>query len=164
MPTNGFVVVYDVLEENLLVSSIGPALFVLCGAAFGSALLIRARRVKSPFQIGFAIVWLVLWAGLGGVGLGNVFYQRWRCISWARAEDFAVVEGRVHDFVPMPYAGHADESFGVGDTRFSYSDFNISKGGFNNTASHGGPIREGLYVRVSHRNGRILKLEVPRGQ
>ncbi len=32
---------------------------------------------------------------------------------------------------------------------------------FNNAASRGGPIREGLPVRISHIGNTILKLEVP---
>jgi hypothetical protein len=35
--------------------------------------------------------------------------------------------------------------------------------GFNNTSSHGGPIREGLPVRVSYVGNTILKLEIRSG-
>ena len=52
----------------------------------------------------------------------------------------------------------------MGAVRFQYSDFMYS-GGFNNTASHGGPIRPGLQVRVCYLPGPsddenvILRLE-----
>ena len=59
----------------------------------------------------------------------------------------------------MPYAGHSDESFVVGGRRFSYSDFVVTSG-FHNAASHGGPIREGLYVRVTYLGNLILRLEI----
>ncbi|WP_321797617.1 hypothetical protein [Burkholderia sp. BCC1988] len=62
-------------------------------------------------------------------------------------------------FEPMPYGGHAMERFCVGQVCFSYSDYVVT-GGFNNTASHGGPIRAGLPVRVSYVDGLIVKLEV----
>ncbi|MEO7576992.1 MAG: hypothetical protein ABIT83_05210, partial [Massilia sp.] len=65
----------------------------------------------------------------------------------------------VADFVPMPAAGHAMERFCVQQACFSYSDFVIG-GGFNNTASHGGPIRAGLPVRVTYVDGDIVKLEI----
>jgi hypothetical protein len=52
-------------------------------------------------------------------------------------------------------------TFRVGDVRFAYSDFRVSCG-FNNTTSHGGPVREGLHVRIHYVEGIILKFEVAR--
>jgi hypothetical protein len=42
---------------------------------------------------------------------------------------------------------------------FCYSDYEVTAG-FNNSASHGGPIREGLPVRVSYIGNTIVRLEV----
>lgn len=71
-----------------------------------------------------------------------------------------VSEGRVEHFTPEAWGGHSgDESFYVDGARFSYSQFVVT-GAFHQTASHGGPIREGLPVRVTHLAERILKLEV----
>ena len=61
----------------------------------------------------------------------------------------------------MPREGHDEESFTVNGVEFHYSDYVID-GAFNNPASHGGPIRAGLPVRICHKDGRILKLEVAR--
>lgn len=72
-----------------------------------------------------------------------------------------VVEGRVENFHPMQREGHDTEQFQVNGTPFSYSDYQLTAG-FNNTASHGGPIREGLQVRICHQSGVILRLEVAR--
>ncbi|WP_430913638.1 hypothetical protein [Methylobacterium sp. sgz302541] len=69
------------------------------------------------------------------------------------------VEGRVAHFHPMPYAGHDKERFEVNGVPFAYSDYLIS-GGFNTSASHGGPIREGLPVRICHLDGLIVRLEI----
>ena len=44
--------------------------------------------------------------------------------------------------------------------RFRYSAADLSQGGFNSESSDDGPIREGVYVRIAHHNGRILKIEV----
>jgi hypothetical protein len=60
----------------------------------------------------------------------------------------------------MPKSGHKMESFTVNGVKFEYSDFVVTPG-FNNATSHGGPIREGLPVRISHIDNTILKLEVP---
>jgi hypothetical protein len=77
------------------------------------------------------------------------------------------IEGTVENFVPKPVTGHAMESFDVNSVPFRYSD-NVIIAGFNQTSSHGGPIREGLPVHIWYRpfgSGRnayneILKLEV----
>ena len=61
----------------------------------------------------------------------------------------------------MPHQGHSLESFEVNGHRFAYSDY-IVTAGFNNTQSHGGPIREGLQVRIVAVDGRIARLEVAR--
>ena len=73
--------------------------------------------------------------------------------------DYKVVEGRVENFRPMPFEGHTNESFTVQGVKFSYSDYYLIPG-FNKTSSHGGPIREGLQVRIAYRNGTILRLEI----
>lgn len=70
-----------------------------------------------------------------------------------------VVEGIVENFHPMPASGHDSERFCVEGVCFSYSDFGITFG-FNNTSSHGGPIKSGLRVRVTHLHNSILKLEI----
>lgn len=74
----------------------------------------------------------------------------------------AVIEGRVTKFHPMPVKGHDHEHFEVAGITFRYSDYEAGTNGFNNTASHGGPVREGLPVRICHSDGRIRKLEIAR--
>jgi len=92
-----------------------------------------------------------------------VFYETYTAYRAAigdyLSENYEIIEGVVGNFEPMPYAGHRDECFSVGATRFCYSDYRITPE-FNQTASHGGPIREGLPVRITHHNGRILRLQI----
>jgi hypothetical protein len=73
--------------------------------------------------------------------------------------DYSIAEGTVVNFHPMPYSGHQNETFSVKDVEFSYSDYVIVPC-FNSTASHGGPIREGLRVRIAYSGNCILKLEI----
>lgn len=82
--------------------------------------------------------------------------------DWRSAYDrgaYSTVEGVVHDFKPMPYEGHQDECFWVKNEKFCYSDY-IVQPGFRQSASHGGPIREGLPVRIAYYEGQILRLDV----
>jgi len=104
--------------------------------------------------VGFSIFWTIT-AFL--VTLGAYWSGRETLLT-GKAQ---YVEGVVQDFVPMPYQGHAVESFDVNGVSFHYSDF-IVGGGFNNTSSHGGPIRAGMFVRIWYSGNDILKLQVPK--
>jgi hypothetical protein len=64
-------------------------------------------------------------------------------------------EGIVQNFVSLP----KQESFSVNGHQFSYSDYVITQA-FNNMATHGGPIREGLKVKIWFVGNDILRLDV----
>jgi hypothetical protein len=74
---------------------------------------------------------------------------------------YVTIEGTVRNFVPMPVTGHSMETFEIDGRRYSYSDYVVTAG-FNNTQSHGGPIREGLHVRIADVGGHIARLEIAR--
>jgi hypothetical protein len=112
----------------------------------------RERRLFGYGMIGFACLW-------SGVMFSSTFSEYVRVRSAYRRSQFKVVEGRVTDFRPMPYEGHQDECFSVQSQTFCYSDYEVTAG-FNNSASHGGPIRDGLPVRVSYVGNTIVRLEV----
>lgn len=96
-----------------------------------------------------------LWIGLGIFNYSIFANLR----TDARNGSTEIVEGRVEQFVPMPSEGHAQETFIVNGQYFAYSDYDLTKG-FNRSQSHGGPIKEGLQVRITHVNGSIVKLEI----
>ena len=112
----------------------------------------RARRIFS---------WVFLCGGI--VGALATFLGTTRPYDTAAAASpehrYRVVAGPVTDFVPMPYTGHQLETFVVGGRKFAYSDY-VLTGCFNNTASHGGPIRAGATVRVAFVGNCIVRLEV----
>jgi hypothetical protein len=115
-----------------------------------------ARRAFSGFYLGFSILWTTVTtvAMLGGACSAR------RTLESGQAP---VVEGPVEDFEPMGSGGHKFERFRVENVRFEYSDYAMTSG-FNRTSTHGGPIREGLQVRIHYkgqpRNATILRLEV----
>ena len=111
------------------------------------------RTLMPVFAVGFGLLWL---------GIGTLNYSHFANLRNAASNGGAeVVEGDVKEFVPMPYEGHAEETFVVSGRYFSYSDYDETKG-FNQTQSHGGPMKEGLHVRITHVDGTILKLEIAR--
>jgi len=113
-----------------------------------------ASNVFAFFFFGFAVLWTV-------VSFVATYHDYSSLSAAVRTNCVHVVEGVVTNFRPMPVTGHAMERFCVSDKCFEYSDYIIT-GGFNNTSSHGGPIREGLSVRVSYVGNSITKLEIAR--
>ncbi len=89
-------------------------------------------------------------------------YQKTKRIYDSR--DYEIVQGTVENYHPMPATGHDRESFTVKGVSFEFSDYDVSDYGYNNAASKGGAIKEGLYVRIAYfNNGNrnvILRLEV----
>jgi hypothetical protein len=114
----------------------------------------KASAAFAFFFLGFALLWTLV-----------SFMATYRDYSSLAAEESSgqvqVAEGRVSNFNPMPFSGHSMERFCVEAHCFEYSDYVIT-GGFNNTSSHGGPIRDGLPVRVTFVGNSIIKLEVAR--
>jgi len=108
-------------------------------------------RIAFPFVFGgLGVLWtLLVFTSTGGE------YLRLR--DALRSGKYTVVEGRVTDFHPI--AGKSAESFAVGSYHYSYGDFQVSAA-FNHSASEGGPIHEGLQVRIADVNGQIARLEI----
>ena len=114
--------------------------------------LVREHPIAGRLLFGFSILFTA-------IVLAATLAQHWETQDLLHDPHLSVVEGPVTDFVPMPKAGHAMETFRVQGQSFSYSDFVVVPG-FHNATSHGGPIRDGLYVRVTHVGDVILKIEV----
>jgi hypothetical protein len=94
----------------------------------------RASAAFAWFFLGFAVLWTT-------IAFVTTYSDYRTAASAARTGRVGVVEGRVVNFKPMPASGHAMERFCVQDQCFEYSDFMITAG-FNNTSSHGGPIKK----------------------
>ena len=60
---------------------------------------------------------------------------------------YSVVQGTIDRFHPMAKTGHGNETFSIDGVTFSYSDFSVTPA-FNNTSAYGGPLHEGMYVKI----------------
>jgi tetratricopeptide (TPR) repeat protein len=164
-----FFKVFDVLDSGfkdwtfsafgLIFVAIGSVIFFfpnLIRAAGIPYLNVQSRlRTFSRYGfIGFAILWT-------SITFFATYSQYLRHRALAQENRCRAVEGAVEHFVPMPYGGHAQESFSVDGVPFRYSDFIVTDG-FNNTSSHGGPINSDSYVRICYdpSGGAILRLEI----
>lgn len=114
----------------------------------------RPHWLMPIFACCFGLIWLCT-AGI------SVLHEDFQALARYQKGDYQLVEGPVTDFQPMPYEGHQEECFTVQDRRFCYSDYVVAAG-FHNTASHGGPIRAGLPVRIAYSGDTILRLDIPK--
>ncbi len=140
-------------------------MFGLIFVVIGLSMLIYQRKIPSDrrslrsrvlpyFFTGFAVFWVA-------ITFIGTFSDYWELRHALRSGQFEVVEGKVVDFVPMPPRGYAMERFTVNGHHYEFAD-NVITAGFNNTQSHGGPIREGLIVRIADVRGKIARLEIAR--
>jgi hypothetical protein len=101
---------------------------------------------------GFAAFWVIV-AFLGT-------FLEYRALSRAlRSGQFETIEGRVTDYVPAPLTGHKAEWFCVNDRTY---EFGGGTAAYHMTQAEGGPIREGMVVRIADVGGKIARLEIAR--
>ncbi len=121
------------------------------------ALLLFIPKLRSIFGnthprfLGSWFYWVFFLFGLFWTLAASMsIYSGNRTVAEASASgECKIVVGQVENFEPMPHSGHQLEKFTVNDIAFAYSDFVIT-GAYNNTTSHGGPIKEGLQVRICY--------------
>lgn len=93
------------------------------------------------------ILFLAFWSTVVLIAQLNMYNKT--VGAYSRGE-YQIVEGYVENFDPMPYEGHANETFEINGVKFSYSDYNIHPG-YNNTKSHGGVIKEnGQHLKIGY--------------
>lgn len=175
MNNDNFVKVFDVVDSRFWgwgFSAFG-LIFVIVGTAIvffprilkalgipnlnfnqGSWIKSRLERFLGYSFIVFGILWTALTFSM--LWSTHVHHE-----TLSRQNLCRTVEGPVERFVPAPYTGRGQESFSVAGVQFKYSDSVITDG-FNNTSSHGGPIRSDSYVRICYdpAGNVILRLEI----
>jgi hypothetical protein len=135
------------LRIGLLFIGVG-AVLVLCRG------FIRPQWRGFPLVLflGFSVFWTVALLAITWTD----YYELASALRDARCE---VVEGTVTQFHPMPVGGHDVESFSVGGKYFEYSDWTITSA-FHQSSTYGGPVRDGMQVRIHYLGKDIARLEV----
>jgi hypothetical protein len=162
--TMNYKTVFDIASEGykawkFVAPGFGFIVLCLLMVRFHKYLPFWPLKVTDKFKKGYAILGLAFCIFWTVTSFYSTYGQYHRLMKARNAGTYSTVEGKVTDFIPMPHEGHKNESFTVGGKRFEYSDFEVSAG-FNNTASHGGPIKPGLQVRIAYVGNSIVKLEV----
>jgi hypothetical protein len=154
-------VIYDILQDGIgWIPILLICVWLFAALAF-LRIMLRHWRNKDTGTVFFLTIWLFGWLGLGGLGFGNVVYQHLKCVSYARSDDHEIVEGRITDFKPLFPGRKGHESFTVKGVTFNYGHADLSRGGYRKESGGGrGPIQDGVYVRVMHHKGRILRLSI----
>ena len=161
-PISGYKVAYDLLEEGYSGWSADIIFFLCALPGVGLVWIIkkktdekerRLRRLLLILPYVMAIFPALLGAATLYTGL-NEYYNMQKMLREGRA---SYVDGTVTDF----HGGKNYESFEVNGKRFSY-DYKTANAGFRQTKYHGGPIDEGVNVRMWHDRGTIMRLEVAR--
>lgn len=136
-----------------------PWLTAMVGPAILAFAYVVARY--SPKQHAKAVAGLGLIVGtFWTIFMGVLFFQSAKVLKDFRFGQAQTMEGEVTDFSPMPPTGHATESFTLNGVRFAYSNLEFHGPCFDRTVTVGGPIKNGLHVRVTRVVNCIVKLEV----
>jgi hypothetical protein len=155
-----YVTIFDLSQKGL---DWFPGIIGLAFVLFGLGALASRRPGASPKLKALIPVVIGTLFGIGAMGFQISNRQHYQQVL---AQGSAlVVEGPIENFHPMPKQGHDTEHFTVNGVYFSYTDFSATPA-FNNTSSHGGPLREGLVVRIAYTDSRefggqlaILRIE-----
>jgi hypothetical protein len=150
---------YEGLKFILICGLIG----ILCCIV---AYLLKKRGLANNYKIVFVPAFLTLFFLYAGL-------YRYPTYSYLKhlqdTQGYQTVEGHVANFQKMqksPYNNNLmeQEYFTVNNIPFYYEPYKTA--GFHTMAIHGGPMREGLYVRMSYafidkcHGNEIIKLEI----
>jgi|ERR1043166_2743965 hypothetical protein len=132
-------------------------LFALTGGVAG---LFRAKGLKKVAAPAFMTVWSVVWL-IAHIPLWRIgTTQTNRLLDVYRNGKSQVVEGVVHVAHEQPAHGHSSgDKITVGEQTFEVNYFLVTPG-YKQTISHGGMLREGVFARLHHYDGIILKVEI----
>lgn len=121
----------------------------------------------SPIGRFFLALWMLLWLGLGGFGIGYVFHNYAANLYALKAGTCTIAEGPIENFHPQNIMRKGDEEhFVVSGHEFRYDYDNLGGGGLRSSKSFRVPLREGLYVKVWYRDGIVCRIDAsppPRG-
>jgi hypothetical protein len=150
-----WITLYDVSRDGIGIIPWFLAAFWVAGIA-GVGVAIK----RTPTNRGFLGVWLLFWLVAGGFGIGNVFYNYASNLRALRAGSCGIAEGPIANFHPQNIMRKGDsEHFIVGGREFSYDYDNLGGSGLRSSKSFRMPLKEGLYVKIWHRQGIICRLD-----
>ncbi len=152
-------VIFDITNEHVIANNI---LILICLAMLCALVLKGNHRIVLNYRrentIASKPIINVLVLFIGGLFFVNSCFTISNYQDLISADKY-LVEGVVKNYIPPGLRGGSPEHFCVENICFSYHD-SIDTGGFNQTRLFGGPVKDGLHVKVTYVGGIITKLEI----
>lgn len=157
-------VVFDIRTADFAAWFVFTPLGILLAALFIE--LVRRRRAirgfvaspRDPRMAGFLLASVAL-VGVTGYQLRAYFAEETSLVHVLNTGQARIVEGEITDYTPQAWTGRPLESFRVGGERFSFDGFGATPA-YHKRVRNGGPLREGMRVRLFEFRGNILRVEV----
>jgi hypothetical protein len=158
-----YVVLYDVGRQGYQTwrDASLPALVTIVALLLGFIARKTVRDSPEPRWRAYSrVARLVAFLGLVGTFASLIYtWHEFHQYSGAlNSGKYRNTTGIVTSFVPERSDGHPRESFQLDNVRFEYSSSDVTSA-FHRTVGTGGPLREGLSVRIADVDGRIVRLE-----
>jgi len=157
--TAGYRTVFDVEQSGYRHWGFAASGLIFVAIGFAMPALFRLGIVRKPsawmqkWLPRIFVVGATLWTAAGFAG---TFVDYRKAVAALHNGEASVVEGRVDHYSQI---ARKSESFDVNGVKFWYSD-GVLIAGFNHTALEGGPIRQGLPVKIWYWHGQILRLQI----
>lgn len=150
-------VLYDIRTQSApLTGSIASGVGgVLVGVLLLAIVWKRPERVARLF----ALSWILGWGALSlhtTLGIASRYRE---ARDWLETRSVEVVEGTVTRLSPATSDRLGIETFRIGERLFRFEDGQTRVPGLNRSAARGGPIREGMTVRLTLHGESILLVE-----
>jgi hypothetical protein len=125
-----------------------------------TALLFKWKNNGLKSWIGpvFAIVWSLFWIYLHN--FPHLFGHINNLVSAYRERQYQVVEGQVQVLHGQPVTGHTKGDIIMVDGKQFEVNYFYTTPAYRNTLTHGGVLDSGVYVRLYHHNGEILRVDI----
>jgi hypothetical protein len=163
LAASDFVTVFEIARgSNGVFADACFRLLIGIGALVGgvTALLFKWRNNGLKSWIGpvFTIVWSVFWLYLHN--FPHVFGHINSLVRAYRCGQYQVVEGEIQMLHQQPATGHTKgDIITVNGKQFEVNYFYATPA-YRNTLAHGGVLASGVYARLYHHNGEILRVDI----
>jgi hypothetical protein len=164
---SSFVTVFEIARQSNGVWSdtvfrlvIGIAILVAGGTG---VVLAWSRKGRSPKHWGgylLIIGWSALWLFMHD--FPSTFRHIEGLVEAYTQQHYQVVEGEVKVLREQPVTGHSrGDVIVVNGTQFEVNYFLMTPA-YRDTIAHGGVLRNGVYARIYHQDGEILRVDIRR--